>query len=50
MWGWGNSGNWMVVIRLALSALDADCGCHWMVVAHGIGGGVMMVTAMVNTP
>ena len=28
-------------------ALDGDCGCHWLVVAHGSGDGVMIVGVMV---
>ena len=28
-------------------ALDGDCGCHWLVVAHGSDDGVMMMAVMV---
>ena len=53
--GWlGSGGECMVVVVLvirrgnkALLTLDVDCGCHWLVVAHGSGDGVMMMTVIV---
>ena len=27
-------------------ALNANSGCHWVVVVHGRGGGVMMMVVM----
>ena len=53
--GWLRSGGGcMVVVVLmmrlgnkALLALDGDCVCYWLVVAHGSGDGVLMMAVMV---
>ena len=36
MWNGGKS----------LLALDGDCDCHWVVVVHGSGGGVVMMAVI----